>query len=298
MTRTGTRRRRAAADAGNSTGVATAVLALLSASALATLGLVSAGEITGGLEGLGLGPDGAAVNPPGKVVVAGQKPTGPGGGPSGRNGSDRPSRGGPGPTVVPPLPPDITNDLPTPSGLDALPSLEPPPRPRLATVTPPAAPPVDPGVRVLAVHGRWASAPGHTKVELAGRNSAQGRGKATGRAGLGLPGGPVVLLAAAGTDETAGARPTAKAHPRKRVAPPQAAPAAEGGRKGTAPGRSGTAPGRAAERAAKASHSHLSNRPRPETAAPTPVVPTPAAALVTGALPGDPPGLAKGRADR
>src|SRR5215218_3426633 len=102
MKRTGTRRARGAADTGSTTGVATAVLALLSAGALATLGLVTASEISGGFAGgLGLGP-GTAPAPPGKVVVAGKEPGGAVTG-TGSDGSGQSSGGGQGPAVPPPL---------------------------------------------------------------------------------------------------------------------------------------------------------------------------------------------------
>jgi hypothetical protein len=62
-------RARGAAEAGNTTGVATAVLALLSAGTLAALGLVSASGIVGGPAVGSLSPGADALSPPAAVVV-------------------------------------------------------------------------------------------------------------------------------------------------------------------------------------------------------------------------------------
>ena len=319
MTRTGTRRARGAADAGSTTGVATAVLALLSAGALATLGLVTAGEISGGgfAGGLGLGP-GAAPAPPGKVVVAGEQPARAGSGSrsGGSTGDRRTAGSGQGPAVVPPLvglpATDAGTVLPTPAGIDSLPV--PAAAPTALPGTDPAAapgpgpavvlpPPVDPGLR-MATHGRSAQAPGHTRStdpvvrSLSGRTTG-GRPAAAPTplpaattAGRTVERPAVVLASATGPKAQQAAKgPVAKA-PRPAAAASAAASAP--GRLAHAPssrGRSADAPGRAADTRGR----------RPATPAPVlapVVVPTPAVTALGGPPAGDPPGLAKGRADR
>ena len=174
MKRWGARRASGArhrSDAGNATGVATAVLALLSAGALATLGLVSAGEIAGDLgRGLGLGPGSGRVERPGGVVVSG--PTGGSGDTGGSGGASRSDGGSAGPDLLVPAPGAGGVALPSPSGLTASPdasaptpdTLEPPPVVQpLPSAEPSVPPPATPTVRVAPGRGRSAAAPGHVR---------------------------------------------------------------------------------------------------------------------------------------
>jgi hypothetical protein len=175
MTRRGARRAggaRRRSDAGNATGVATAVLALLSAGALATLGLVSAGEIAGDLgRGLGLGPGSGRVERPGGVVVSG--PTDGSGGAGGSGSGSNDAGGGPeGLDLLVPVPGRAGVVLPSPSGVAASPDapvpatdpVEPPPVVQPLPNAEPSAPPVATRtVRVAPGHGRSATAPGHTR---------------------------------------------------------------------------------------------------------------------------------------
>ena len=300
MMRTGTRRARGAADAGSTTGVATAVLALLSASALATLGLVTASEISGGFAGgLGLGP-GAPPAPPGKVVVAGgEQPgggRGSGPGPGTGTGSGNGPQGPVAPTVVAPLTPDLTNELPTPSGVGTAdpapaapvpapdlvdPAVEvPPTEPAPVVVLPP---PAEPGLRAVATRGRSDLAPGHTTSRRTQSKAADGRA-----AGNQPPAAPAVVPAT-----------TTKTDDRPAVvlaAAPAPAARVTGGRD-AAPVRLAHAP------RARGRGSHAKPAPVAMPSAPAPVVPTPAATALAGPPgggppAGDPPGLAKGHVDR
>jgi hypothetical protein len=286
MTRTGTRRARGAVDAGSSTGVATAVLALLSAGALATLGLVTATEISGGFaDGLGRGR-GTAPVPPGKVVVAGEKPDGGSGGTAdgggrGSGGTQDPVAG---PTLVPPLPADLTNDLPIPAGVDSSPV----PAPTDLPTVPPAGPgsgvalppPVEPGLRTLAVRGRSALAPGHTKSPQVQRAAAEGRSPVREQtaAQATVPATtaetddrPAVVFASVPAEAIAGTSAAA-------AAPGRLVHAAKDHGRGVAKGKGKGAP-------AVLPGAVL-------------VVPTPAVTALGGRPAGAPPGLAKGRADR
>ena len=250
MTRRGARRAgvaRRRSDAGSATGVATAVLALLSAGALATLGLVSAGEIAGDLgRGLGLGPGSSRVERPGGVVVSGPADRSGGSGGSGSTGgSAGPDRAG-GVLAEPALPEPVLGAggvaLPSPSGVSSSPNApeptpdtaEPPPVVQPLPSAEPSVPPAaKPAVRVAPGRGRSATAPGHTK--------------ATG--------------------------PTLFSAPRPGGKPVPLATAQERGRSGQAPGRLRPAPARPAPPVGK------------PAVAPSPV-PTPVADLVTGGLPG------------
>ncbi len=74
-----------ARDTGSTTGIATAVLALLSAGTLASLGLVTADGLRGGTAG-SLGAPYNDLLPPVDVVVTPAVPSGPGSGPRGAGG--------------------------------------------------------------------------------------------------------------------------------------------------------------------------------------------------------------------
>jgi len=289
MMRTGTRRRRGAADAGSATGAATAVLALLSAGALATLGLVTASEISGGFPGgFGLG-QGAAPVPPGKVVVAGKEPGGSGSGAQGAG----PQAPGTGPTLVPPLPADTTNDLPTPAGFGGVPAVA-PLTDAPVTGAPPAdpppdvvlRPPVEPGLRFVAAHGRSALAPGHTKSPQLQSSAADGR--APGKAPQATP-------------ATAPAT-TSKTDDRPSVVFASAPAPAVAATASPAPGAA--APGRLAHAGkARGNGSEAKAQRKVAPTVPPLVVPTPAATALAapsagGPPAGAPPGLAKGLADR
>src|SRR5215207_2753655 len=176
MKRWGARRASGArhrSDAGNATGVATAVLALLSAGALATLGLVSAGEIAGDLgRGLGLGPGSGRVERPGGVVVSG--PTGGSGATGGSGGASRAGGGTAELDLLVPVPGAGGAVLPSPSGVTASPdaplpspdTAEPAPVVQpLPSAEPSVPPPATPKVRVAPGRGRSAAAPGHLRKE-------------------------------------------------------------------------------------------------------------------------------------
>ncbi len=308
--RTGTRRGRGAVDAGSTTGAATAVLALLSAGALATLGLVTASEISGGFAGgLGLG-QGAAPVPPGKVVVAGKEPDGPrGSGGSGGGGRDAgPQAPAAGPTLVPPLPPDITNDLPTPAGFGGVPAAA-PPTDAPVTGPPPAdpipdvvlQPPVDAGLRVMAAHGRSVLAPGHTKSPQSQSNAADGR--APGKTPTATP-APAPATTSKTDDRPAvvfasAPAPSATAKPARGAAPGRLAHAG----KARAARPEAKAHGTGPEAKARGTGPEAKAQRKVAPVVPPLVVPTPAATALAdpsagGPPAGDPPGLAKGRADR
>lgn len=93
--RTGTMTRRGAhaRDTGSTTGVATAVLALLSAGTLASLGLVTADELRGGGNGSLSAPYNDLLPPVDVVVTPTPTPGPPGSGPRGRDGGSRPVLG-------------------------------------------------------------------------------------------------------------------------------------------------------------------------------------------------------------
>jgi hypothetical protein len=144
--RTGTMARRGvhARDTGSTTGIATAVLALLSAGTLASLGLVTADELRGGTTGSLRAPHNDLL-PPGDVVVT-PTPRAPGTGPRGGGGSQPPVLGpfeqavviggvdGGGPTLAAAgpgeveAPPIVAPTEPLPAG-PVLSSLDPTPTP-------------------------------------------------------------------------------------------------------------------------------------------------------------------------
>ena len=145
--RTGTMARRGvhARDTGSTTGIATAVLALLSAGTLASLGLVTADELRGGTTGSLRAPYNDLL-PPGDVVVT-PTPRSPGTGPRGGGGGSQPPVLGPfeqaavtggvdgsGPTLAAAgpgeveAPPTVAPTEPLPAG-PTLSSLDPTPAP-------------------------------------------------------------------------------------------------------------------------------------------------------------------------
>ena len=145
--RTGTMARRGAhaRDTGSTTGIATAVLALLSAGTLASLGLVTADELRGGTPGSLRAPYNDLL-PPGDIVVT-PTPRSPGTGPRGGGGGSQPPVLGPfeqaavtggvdgsGPTLAAAgpgeveAPPTVAPTEPLPAG-PALSSLDPTPTP-------------------------------------------------------------------------------------------------------------------------------------------------------------------------
>ena len=145
--RTGTMSRRGehARDTGSTTGIATAVLALLSAGTLASLGLVTADELRGGTTGSLRAPYNDLL-PPVDVVVT-PTPRAPGPGPRGGGGGSQPPVLGPfeqaavtggvdgsGPTLAAAGPGEVEAPLtvapiePLPAG-PALSSLDPTPAP-------------------------------------------------------------------------------------------------------------------------------------------------------------------------
>jgi hypothetical protein len=81
-----------ARDTGSTTGIATAVLALLSAGTLASLGLVTADGLRGGTGGNLSAPYNDLL-PPVDVVVTPAAPSGPGSGPRGGGGGSQPVLG-------------------------------------------------------------------------------------------------------------------------------------------------------------------------------------------------------------
>lgn len=93
-------RDRTALDAGASTGVATTVLALLSASALASFGLVTANQLTpNSAERSRAGGAGSSLQPPANVVITPRTDTG-----AGATGGGPGSGTGNGPGSIPGLP--------------------------------------------------------------------------------------------------------------------------------------------------------------------------------------------------
>jgi hypothetical protein len=224
MVRWGVRRpsdARHRSDAGNTTGVATAVLALLSAGALASLGLLSAGEITDGLgRGVGLGPDGVRVDRPGEVVVNGSS-SGESGGSGGSRGSGDSggsgTTGGAGGGRRGPASADISVPgpggavLPSPAGVASSPDAEPipgvagqPADPSLPT----SAAPTPTTFRFSDGPGRSAAAPGHN-------GDARGNGDGSEQTGSSGKGGTSQTLATAeeGSDGSSGGGSTGSTDP-------------------------------------------------------------------------------------
>ena len=259
--RTGTMARRGAhaRDTGSTTGVATAVLALLSAGTLASLGLVTADELRGGAHG-NLRTPYSQLLPPVDVVVT-PTPRVPGSGPGGGGSSQ--------PVVGPFEPAALTGGLagsgPTlaasgPGVAEAGPLVVAPtsavsPGPVFSSLDPAPAP------SVLAVkHGR---AVGHAHARGQARKATKTTGPDAGTVPAAAT--PTSLTFLGVTPAPSGGRPALAepAHPKHARA-----------------GHTGTGPGRAAHH----SRGAVTDPPRP------------AAAPAAAAAPGDPDGPGHGHA--
>jgi hypothetical protein len=177
----------------------------------------------------------------------------------------------PGPILAPLLP----IALPTPSGVGSTPLPAPTAGPAAlpvpAAVAPLPEPTPEPGLRAPSTRGRSASAPGRTRSDRQEGNGADAEVPAVVPHRAPAGDGPAVAPAAADGPIVA------------------LAAAAISGSTGSAAARPNAGPGR-----------DTSSGPAPQRRHPTPppVVPTPAGSLVSGPPAGDPPGLAKGRAER